>query len=156
MKIRLNAPTLRGTLLSILKGENNELEAEKVMIHEFSTFDWISSGAELPTDFVDSVPVSDVEAKGGARRKYLIDPDLELCVKILLKEVGAVKKNTQMSFTSSLKREQDSLPQIKLRFKYLKKFQIFFDCSEDIFSLSALPNLAERECGSCKEEVDSL
>ena len=152
MKIRLSAPTLRETLLSILKGENNELEAHKVMIHEFSTFDRFSSGAELPTDFVDSVPVSDVEAKGGGSRKYSIDPDLELCVKILLKVVGAVKKNTQMSFTSSLKREQDSLPQIKLRFR----FQIFSDCSEDIFSLPALPNLAESECGSCKEEVDSL
>ena len=32
----------------------------------------------------------------------------------------------------------------------------FFDCSEDIFSLSALPYLAESQCGSCKEEVDSL
>jgi len=42
VKIRLSAPTLRETLLSILKG------------------------AELPTDFVDSVPVSDVEAKGGS------------------------------------------------------------------------------------------
>ena len=41
VKIRLNAPTLRSTLLSILKG------------------------AELPTDFVDSVPVSETEAKGG-------------------------------------------------------------------------------------------
>ena len=84
-----------------------------------------------------------------------MDPDLELCVKILLKEVGAVKKNTQMSFTSSLSREQDSPPQIKLRFKYLK-FQILIDCSEDIFSLSALPNLADCKCGSCKEEADSL
>ena len=85
-----------------------------------------------------------------------MDPDLELCVKMLLKEVVAVKKNTQMSFTSSLSREQDSLPQIKLRFKYLKKFQILKDCSEDIFSLSALPNLADCKCGSCKEEADSL
>ena len=125
-------------------------------IREFSTFDRFSSGAELPTDFVDSVPVSDVEAKGGGRRKYSMDPDLELYVKISLKVVGAVKKNTQMSFTSSLKREQDSLQQIKLRFKYLKKFQICFDCSADIFSLPALPNLAESECGSCKEEADSL
>ena len=63
MKIRLSAPTLRETLLSILKGENNELEAHKGMIHEFSTFDRFSSGAELPTDFVDSVPVSDVEGR---------------------------------------------------------------------------------------------
>ena len=123
---------------------------------EFVTDCGVANSLNVPTDFVDSVPVSDVEAKGGGSRKYSIDPDLELCVKILLKVVGAVKKNTQMSFTSSLSREQDSPPQIKLRFKYLQKFQILKDCSEDIFSLSALPNLAESECGSCKEEAGSL
>ena len=69
-----------------------------VMIREFSTFDTFSSGAELPTDFVDSVPVSDVEAKGGGM--YLSD----LCVKILSKVVAAAKKNTQMSFMSSLRK----------------------------------------------------
>ena len=42
------------------------------MTSEFSTFDMrFSSGAELPTDFVDSVPVSDVEAKGGGKINFL-------------------------------------------------------------------------------------
>ena len=76
--------------------------------------------------------------------------------RILLKVVGAVKKNTQMSFMSSLSKGQDSRPQTKLRFKYLKKLQISLNCSEDILSLTALPDLAESKCGSCKEEVDSL
>ena len=35
-----------------------------------------SSGAELPTDFVDSVPVSDVEAKGGEKRHSVMDSNL--------------------------------------------------------------------------------
>ena len=75
MKIRLSAPTLRGTLLSILKGE--KLKLLYVMIPEFSTFDMrFSSGAELPTDFVDSVPVSDVEAKGGEKRHCVMDSNL--------------------------------------------------------------------------------
>ena len=95
------------------------------MIHEFSTFDRFSSGAELPTDFVDSVPVSDVEAKGGGIRKYSMDPNLELGVKILVQVVVAVKRNTPMSFMSSLSRERDSLPQIKLRFTYPDFFQLF-------------------------------
>ena len=43
-----------------------------VMILEFSTFKMrFSSGAELPTDFVDSVPVSDVEAKGGEMTSFM-------------------------------------------------------------------------------------
>ena len=65
MKIRLSAPTLRGTLLSILKGEFEALESP---VFESSTFETtFSLGAELPTDFVDSVPVSEVEAKGGEK-----------------------------------------------------------------------------------------
>ena len=49
----------------------------------------------------------------------------ELCVRILSKVVAAVKKNTQMSFMSSLRKEQDSLPQIKLRLKYLEEVPDF-------------------------------
>ena len=45
------------------------------------TFDMrFSSGAELPTDFVDSVPVSDVEAKGGGSRIFVMNTNLNLCV----------------------------------------------------------------------------
>ena len=46
------------------------------------TFDMrFSSGAELPTDFVDSVPVSDVEAKGGGWSISVNLSKLELYIK---------------------------------------------------------------------------
>ena len=110
-----------------------------------------SSGAELPTDFVDSVPVSEVEAKGGGRRIFVMNTNLGIVCQFFSKVCAAMKKkNTQMSSMFSLKREQDSLPQIKLRFNSLENFLLTSRL------LSALPNLAKSKCGSCKEKVDSL
>ena len=71
--------------MSILKG--GKLKLMNVMILEFSTFKMrFSSGAELPTDFVDSVPVSDVEARGGGKTNFIksnlsIDFNLKLGIK---------------------------------------------------------------------------
>ena len=70
-----------------------------------------------------------------------------------LTQLYAVKKNTQMSFTSSLKREQDSLPQIKLRFKYLKKFQILrtsFLCQPFLTWLKANVGVARKRLTACE------